>query len=240
MLIPSSRHSVADLERWRLVDDQARVHAQLRSHQKNVQRAWDEVLSFTGVGGCYAGVSWGKDSTVLAHLIVSLVPRIPLVWVRVEPDYNPDCLLVRDLFLERNPSARYDEIVVQRGNGEYRAHGTLDAGTRIAQRRHGARYLSGVRAEESGQRKRRMTRWGASSGGTCAPIGWWSGWDVFAYLLTQGLPIHPAYACTMDGQLDPLRVRVGPLGGQVGQRPGDGFGRAEWERRYYPRKKTTG
>lgn len=77
-----------------------------------------------------------------------------------------------------------------------------------------------------------MRRWGESSLNTCAPLGWWSGWDVFAYLVTRGLPIHPAYACTMDGLLEPIRIRVASLGG----RRGDGMGRAEWERRYYRRE----
>lgn len=32
---------------------------------------------------------------------------------------------------------------------------------------------------------------------------------------------------------DPEQIRVGPIGGARGARPGDGHGRAEWEQRYY-------
>lgn len=50
-----------------------------------------------------------------------------------------------------------------------------------------------------------------------------------ACLCSRGLPIHPAYGYLMDGILDPRRVRVASLGGERGT----GWGRREWERRYY-------
>lgn len=233
MLIRSCRHTQRDLEAWSRFEEAARHHAHLSAYRKRVDRARQAVLSFASAP-CYAGVSWGKDSVCIAHIVVTQAPHVPLVWVRVEPDYNPDCLLVRDEFLRLFPRARYDEIVLHRSQVDRsRVHGSLEAGARIAAARYGARYLSGVRAEESGARKRRMRAFGEATERTGAPIGWWSGWDVFAYLLTCGLPIHPAYACTMGGALDPLRIRVAPLGGERGNRPGDGMGRAEWEQRYY-------
>ena len=232
MLIASRRHGPADLARWEQLVGGWKYWAHSKVHQKRAQKTRSEVLSFTGGDRCYAGVSWGKDSVCLAHLIVTLVPRIPLVWVRVEPDYNPDCLLVRDAFLSRFPEARYDEIVITRGV-TYAPHGTLRAGSQVAAERHGDRYLSGVRGAESGARARRMAAFGTSTGRTCAPLGWWQGVDVFAYLVAHNLPIHPAYACMMGGLLDPVDIRVSPLGGERGTRPGDGMGRAEWERRYY-------
>lgn len=233
MLIKSSRHTAQDLEAWESTEQVASTHATLLQFRRHVERARTALLAFTGAQECYAGVSWGKDSVVIAHMVATLVPRTPLVWVRVDPDYNPDCLLVRDEFLRLFPSARYDEIVVQRGTGEYQAHGTLMAGMRVAASRYGSRYISGVRADEHNSRKRRMVAFGESSKNTCAPIGWWQGWDVFAYLVSNNLPIHPAYACTRGGQLDPRQIRVSPLGGDRGRRTGDGMGRLEWEDDYY-------
>lgn len=232
MLIASSRHTEEDLSAWRLFADGAMAHSQTKRFRERVRRASEALTSFVGSGRCYAGVSWGKDSTALAHLVATTAPDVPLVWVRVEPDFNPDCLLVRNAFRATHSRFTYDEIVVAR-SGEYRAHGTLDAGMRVAARRYGARYLSGVRGEESGVRLRRMQTWSESSPNACAPIGWWNSLDVFAYLVSRYLPIHPAYACTMGWLLRHGDIRVSPLGGARGSRPGDGWGRAEWEERYY-------
>jgi len=189
------------------------------------------MLSFTGAGRGYAGVSWGKDSVVIAGLIARMVPRWPLVWIRVEPIVNPDCLLVRDAFLAAHPAVRYEEIVewCTRDATGWHATGTLERGFRTAALRYGARYLSGIRAEESGIRKLRVAKYGLLAANTCAPLGWWTGDDVWAYTLAHGLPVHPAYACTLDGSLDPSRIRVASLGGKRGT----GRGREEWERRYY-------
>lgn len=235
-LIASPRHTAADLRFWAGFSAAAVLHANGPRFRSRLRKAESELLSFTGSGQCLAGVSWGKDSTVIAHMIVSLVPRVPIVWVRVDPDYNPDCILVRDAFLQLYPGARYDEITVKRGS-VYRKHGTLIEGMKIAARRYGNRRITGVRGSESGSRSRRMKYFGFSTGKTCAPIGHWNHWDVFGYLLTRRSPIHPAYACTMGGKLDMDRgVRVSPLGGDRGNRPGDNMGRLEWERAYYRRE----
>lgn len=230
MLLASPRHSAADLEAWQRTIRTAELHAQLKSFRRQLDRTTAALMSFTGAGRGYVGVSWGKDSVVIAHLIATLCPRWPLVWVRVEPIANPDCELVRDEFLG-NHSVVYDEIVVHcsHDSAGWHASGTLERGFSAATQRHGERYVSGIRAEESGIRKLRVAKHGLTGRNTCAPIGWWSAWDVWAYLHSRRLPIHPAYACTMDGHLDPGRIRVASLGG----RRGDGMGRAEWERRYY-------
>jgi len=111
----------------------------------------------------------------------------------------------------------------------WHATGTLERGFVEAARRHGDAHVSGVRAEESGARKRRMMASGETSASTCAPIGWWKAADVFAYLYARGLPVHPAYACGISGAWTRERIRVASLGGQRGR----GHGRAEWERAYY-------
>ena len=243
MLIPSPRHTAEDLGAWRRFEAQAEVHAQLSTFRKHVQHARDAVMHFTGAGACYAGVSWGKDSVALAHLIVSLVPRIPIVAIVRRPYDNPDCALVRDQFLARHPRVNYHEVILDcersaEVHGGWRVLGSFgngpdsrpkQVGFARASAMFGARYLSGVRGDESSERGKRAAR-GAIYGNSCAPLVRWSGWDVFAYLVSNRLPIHPAYACTIGGHLDPTRLRVGSLGGWDGR----GHGRAEWERRYYP------
>lgn len=237
MLLPSRRYDARDREAWDRALDIDRVHCQTAAFKRHVQRARQALYDFASASGdgAYVGVSWGKDSVVVAHLAAWLQREkrrtLPLVWVRVEPIANPDCERVRDAFRDTYPMLPYDEIVVhcRRDADGWHASGTLEEGFRLARERHGTRSISGVRGEESATRKARMMRWGEATDNTCAPIGWWTGDDVFAYLHLNGLPVHPAYACTLGGQLDRRRIRVASLGGKRG----DGMGRAEWERRYY-------
>lgn len=237
-LIVVARHAANDIARWRDLERQDAVHATSVAFRRRVARAADAANAFIGAGPCYAGTSWGKDSTVLAHLLWLLSERhggmrIPLVWVRVDPVENPHCLLVRDAFLAAHPRVAYDEIVVscpRDASGNWVATGRLRDGFALARSRYGVRHISGVRASESGVRSLRMRRWGESTVNTCAPMGWWSAADVFAYLHAHELPVHPAYAMTHGGLWDRDRIRVASIGGGRGT----GHGRAEWERRYYP------
>lgn len=168
----------------------------------------------------------------VAGLIAASGLRIPLVWVRVEPKLNPDCLLVRDAFLARHPHVEYREIVVhcaRKENGTWDAKGTLERGFERAAEAFGDRHISGIRSQESAHRKLREARHGVMTERTCAPITRWSGVDVFAYLHRANLPVHPAYACSYGGALERDRIRVAHLGGSRGT----GHGRREWEWAYY-------
>jgi phosphoadenosine phosphosulfate reductase len=234
MLIQTDKHSAADLKRWGSTVRTADVHRQLKSFARHVGEAEREVLSFGARGKCYVGVSWGKDSVAVADIAMRMMPQLPLVWIRVEPIKNPECVLVRDEFLKQWPRARYEEIEAWCSHDEngWHATGSLEYGFSRAIKAFGANHISGVRAEESGARKRRVQAYGLSTERTCAPLGRWSADDVFAYLHVRQLPIHPAYGYLMDGLLDSRRLRVSSLSGKRGT----GHGRAEWEERYYPQE----
>lgn len=232
-LIASPRHRPEDVEAWALRERQDAVHAHLATHARRVEEARAALVDFAQHHACYAGVSWGKDSTALAHLVAIHAPTVPLVWVRTI-DANPDCALVRDAFVSAHPLARYVEAEGRRSpnaatHGSERGGSLVDGLRRCGM--HGRPYLSGVRGAESMARRLRVARWGTTTARTCAPLARWSGADVYAYLYAHGLPVHPAYACTMGGLLDRDRIRVGPLGGE--RTRGDGHGRREWEARYY-------
>lgn len=192
----------------------------------------------------YAGVSWGKDSVVTAHLLWrAMGPDVPIVWVKVWPVLNPDCIDVRDEFLDR-VDARYEEVeihwcedmrMVWRDHG-WQDQSKIDGNFRTSSRGFdrasdlfGDRHVSGVRADESGVRKIAMNRWGESTARTCRPIGWWSAVDVFAYLEKHDLPVHPAYAMSDGGILERKNLRVSALGGERGTV----FQRRVWEWKYY-------
>lgn len=241
MLIRSERHTERDLAAWAIAERCDELHAEMARFRKAVQRASDALLAFAGrTPEFYVGVSWGKDSTALADMAQRLCPRAPLVYVRCAPLDNPDCALVRDAFLSRWPDARYEEIDSQCAPGELAIDaagfvqqlghsGPWGRGLAMLQRRARA-HVTGIRAEESKGRRVRCRVWGESSPLACAPLAWWTAKDVYAYLYSRHLPVHPAYACTMDGAFDRERLRVDMIGCEIGQHQG----RAAWERRYYP------
>lgn len=227
-----------DLERWRRlysIDKKLAFSPRLSSME---DAAIDEMRKFRNSGRCYLGVSWGKDSVVLAHMACRAQLDIKLVWVVIRPLENPYCFDVRDDFMARF-SVEYVEAVDDRVRGLARRnrHGvnwlTPEEGV------HGLdlasvstdceRYISGVRSEESSARASRQAMFGVSTARTCAPITRWKGEDVFAYLAKYDLPIHPAYAMSFGGRLDRRRLRVHSLGGEAG----DEFGRGEVESAYY-------
>lgn len=233
MLIQSPRHTVRDLEAWAERERVDAVLCTMTRAKRTAHEAAASIRVFAERGSGYAGTSWGKDSTVIAHMVATKAPQLPLVWIRVTPLENPDCASVRDAFVSAYPAINYHEIAVEApraSDGNWLPTGRLEEGFALAASRFGARYISGVRADESGKRRLRMMRHGVASENACAPIGWWTGDDVFAYLYAHNLPVHPAYAMSFGGMLDRNRIRVASIGGERGT----GHGRREWEERYYP------
>lgn len=231
MIIKSHRHKQKDLELWEVYETADLYYYETHKMQSKIDKAIDEIIKFTNTS-CYIGVSWGKDSVVTAHLAASLTCSIPLVWVRVEPIKNPDCLLVRDKFLKMYPNIYYDEIIVNCKCDRFGTHatGTLEAGFKSVYEKYGDRHISGVRSEESGVRKVSRFTHGISTERTCRPIIDWKQNDVFAYLAHFDLPVHPVYAMLGEGRWQREHIRVASLGGKRG----DQFGRTVWEKEYYP------
>lgn len=232
MLIAIPQHSPLEIERWNSLERGDSVVSGLRKQASLVNRSVQAISTFTAESSSgYCGVSWGKDSVVVAHMIAALAKRggpvIPLVWVRVERAENPHCPLVRDAFLRAyDHPYREIEVALNRRKG----HLTSEAGFKLAANMFGNRHISGVRADESSVRMLRCMKHGEVSAGTCAPLSWWKAENIFAYLYANNLPVHPAYAFSMDGLLPREHLRVASLGGERGT----GWGRREWEMRYYP------
>lgn len=235
MLIPSPRHTRADLEHWRhceALDREYLKRCGARLDRLTVE-AVREIERFAAAGPCYVGTSWGKDSTVVTHLLELSAAAAPLVWFRYAVRNNPDCALVRDEYLTaraRDRAIDYHESIVEpRAPGDHSSEAARFAAFAAAAALPD-RHVTGLRAEESTTRALSAATHGVATERSCRPILRWTAADVFAYLARHDLPVHPAYACTFGGALDRGRVRVGPIGGERGA----GRGRAEWERRYYP------
>lgn len=220
MLIPSNRHTVADLRLWSELEasDWARSKptAMMDKSIKSIREFWAK-------GPCYAGVSMGKESVLLAYLVHLSGVEIPLVWIRYGMATNPDCFSVRDALLPMLPGITYHEIDV--GESEV----MRDDFTPAAKATGTTRYLSGLRADESGTRAMSIRYLGLSTENTCRPLGWWKIADVFSALCHFNLPVNSAYAMLGGGRWPREHLRVASIGG----RRATNMGRAEWEREYY-------
>jgi len=231
MLVDSPRISPEDRTVWNERHEADNALAKSRKMAELEERALLAILGFLARGPAYAGVSWGKDSVVLAHLVWRCAPETLVAWFPAGKIENPDCAAIRDEFLSRFP-VRYCEIEAAPTSDitlAFFGHDGAQKEFERVSRQLGQRYLSGVRSEESATRKRRMMQHGESTENTCAPIGWWPTDYVFAYLAKYDLPTHPVYAMTLGGTYDRNMLRVGTLGGYRGT----GNGRREHERHYY-------
>lgn len=236
MLIASHRHTREDLRVWAERERMDRALYEIGGTRRKEADAIDALRMFAEQPEpYYVSVSWGKDSVVVADLVArhyDLLARPPIIWFPAGRVENPDCALVRDAFL-RLHDVEYREIEASLTSDEWDrtlGHDGAQAEFERLAREVGRRYVSGVRAEESSTRRMAVGRHGLASRNSCRPIGTWGHHHVYAYLVGLDLPIHPAYACSMNGAWERKDLRVSTIGGERGRR----FGRAEWERRYYP------
>lgn len=235
MLVPSHRPTPADLELWADYEDADRLSG--ASVAKQV-RTMNAILEFCVLQPpCYCGVSWGKDSVVVAHLLWTTCRTVPLIHLR-PTNHNPDCDAVRDAYFARFPGQPYSEAHVDYSDIP---HNLTDAerdkatderwyaAIRESGAPYGGRRILGIRADESMGRRLRCFRWSENSPSASAPIAFWTVQDVFGYLAYHDLPVHPAYACLGGGRWPRDRIRVA----EIGDTHGKGGGRDEWEREYY-------
>ena len=240
MLIHSARHKPEDLEEYyRLYDRLDAANAENPRLERIALQAMEDIADFVASHDAYIGVSWGKDSVTVADLAMRMGLNIPLVHMTFLPFCTPEHEKVRDAFLEMWPNAQYHEEVCDYGDIETR--GLTDeeqtaaedpifkAAWRRVNNNIAPCHISGVRGVESKVRRIRMHRWGVASKNTLAPIGWWKTEDVYAYIYSRGLPLHPNYGMIGGGRWDRQYIRVDGLGGKEGAR----VGRGVWEAEYY-------
>ena len=231
MLISSHRHRPEDLAIWAELEAADRINGERLIESGRIERAIAEIRRFAADGPCYCAVSWGKDSVVVADLVMRAGVDVPLcnIW-QAGSQHDPEVFRVRDEFLRVWGSPEFHQIDVAAGDFGQRDNSraaSLVAGISQATRKFGTtRYIGGVRSEESFVRRMRAIM---GSKTTCQPLNWWSAGDVFGYLAARGLPVHPAYAMTGGGRWSREHIRVSIIGGQKGR----GWGRLDWEREYY-------
>ncbi len=232
MLVDSPRLTPADRARWAELEHYDDALSGDPVLGRLEARAVAEIDRFAAWGDCFAGISWGKDSVIIAHLVALSGVAVPLVWARADRAENPECERVRDAFLAVHPDVRYEEHVYQwrvplRGDPDWRADQPgQDALAETLDGRYGGRRITGIRAAESGGRRMSAKAHGIATAVSCRPILHWTDQQVFAYLHREDLPVHPAYAMSGGGTWDRGRLRVHALRTEVGDEV--------WERRYWP------
>jgi len=244
MIIESPRLKEHDLPYWRLQEKFDDLSLKIGPKQRR-WREQEAVRTIQKFAPDYIGVSWGKDSVVTAHLAYESGVRAPLVWVRVEPLFNPECLAVRDAFLDRFDMPYIEHVIhwpdelkemwrdhFARGNSKSLGRSAGFSYVALGTAPYGERYVSGIRAQESAVRALRARRYGTTTKYTCAPISSWKDTDVFAYLRAHDLPVNATYAMTLGGFLPRDVLRVDAFGGNKGT--GLGIGRDRWEAAYFP------
>lgn len=236
MLIDSPRLLNVDKTRWA---ELARYDEAIGSRfpARLIEQALDDIRQWWQTGPGIASVSWGKDSVCMAHLVSLTGLPIPLVWVRSDPFEMPECLQVRDAFLNSHPSMKYEERSIPLRNPKRGEPGYIER--HLDPTCHGQdvlkeacpheRYISGVRAQESRIRTISINHRGNVTKNTCRPLARWTAPQIFAYLDREHLPIHPAYAMSYGGHLDRQWLRVHPLCSYADTKTD----MARWEDDYY-------
>ncbi len=219
MLIASARHKPDDLGLW---NQHERADKLVKIPNRLISDSTDEIKRFADAGQCYVGCSWGKDSVVLAHLVSISCPMLPVIWVRMMGRDNPDCEIVRDTFISGHSINYMERIFIY----DQCAH---DEHWKAVDEEFGSRRITGIRADESGNRKLSVRFHGVSTQRSCRPLAFWTGEMIFAYLAQNNLPVNPAYAMLGGGRWPRKYLRTHGIGGETGTNRG----RREWEKEYY-------
>jgi phosphoadenosine phosphosulfate reductase len=223
MLITTHRHTAQDLAKWEDYEAIDSINRWSPSKEALSKRVMEGFLE-RNPKSCVM-VSWGKDSVVLLHLFVRLGIQRPVVTMRVEHRYNPDCDEVRDAFL------REFDIDYHEHEYPYEQVEKSEKHWADLHRRYGAR-CTGIRADESSIRRKQFETHGFSTKNSCRPLMQWSKREIFAYIHHNNLPLSPVYGYLGGGRWDRDKLRTHALHSFADQ-AGSGLGRIEWEREYY-------
>ena len=204
----------------------------------------------------YASVSFGKDSLVMAHLLLSVAPALPMLYVNCgEWDEWPDTLRVKTEFISRFPCQLIElvghSIVSAYIQAEriYIQDEEITSTARKAQHDYSSSLgkildeeaksrgfdgaFMGLRKEESNNRARLFAMRGPLYHSStrdlwaCHPLAWWTGRDVWAYIIKYNLPYNELY------DLDPRGREKARNGAMFGTRSAR-HGRLVFLQRMYP------
>src|SRR5690606_11038963 len=107
-LIPSPRHTAADLAEWRRYEHWDDTLARSSQLDRMADKARALIEQFADAGPCYLSVSWGKDSVVVTHLLATsrAGEPVPLAFPRACPRETPEVDHVRGASVTASPPVR--------------------------------------------------------------------------------------------------------------------------------------
>jgi phosphoadenosine phosphosulfate reductase len=221
MLIRTDRHSTEDLALW---SDYEEIDAMSKWSEQKCDQSITVMRDFLSSNdkSCVM-VSWGKDSIVLLDLFLKCGIERSVVYMRFSDRANPDCDSVRDVFMRTHDFDYKEEVF------EYRDVRKGDKHWKILFEKYGKR-CSGIRNDESSVRSLQWCVNGFASKNSCRPLSLWRSSEIFAYIHDNGLPLSPVYGYLGGGRYKRENLRTHSLSGTTG----NGMGRTEWEREYYP------
>lgn len=210
----------ADRALWRTFGD-----ARLAAAQALVWRAFREVKPRRAL----VALSGGKDSTVTAMVVGSVMPSTPVLWTDDELEYPESVRHIErlerewdlDLTVRLSPATHADWFRPWTNAPYWRdpRPDALPSGgvpTREWQASEGYNLIfTGVRAQESWRRRDHLLVHGplyrTIHGWVCNPIWDWSADDVWAAIAGLDLPYNPVYDSLAAIGVERDRQRVGPL-----------------------------
>ena len=222
MLIESDRITENDLKIWKKYEQMDSINSVSIT---KIMHTVELIKNFTDNNLCYCSISWGKDSVVLAHLCLQM--QIPYIWIKEKEDFNPECLKVRDCFLIKY-CVEYIEIECESQLAFDKTAPFFKKCEEI-QKKYGKR-ITGIRNDESGRRLLRFKKHGFETLNTLCPLSRWTNREIFSYLYHNQLPVNPIYAMLNGGLFKRESLRTDIIGGLEG----NGMGRTQWEKIYFP------
>lgn len=169
--------------------EEGRILSKLPSWQRLVQATRSEIAAFIAAhSSAMLSLSWGKQSTVLAHLLHEMRLRIACVFFREEQSHLvADFDALSHTFLAKWPINYVEE------SGDHH----LKSRAAAYRAETGVRgTLLGLAAEESSSRRMTTAKgWLRWADGTwrCTPLRKWTWRDIAAYHAAHDLPCLAAY-----------------------------------------------
>jgi len=227
------------------------LHANLHSFKAKVSQAKQEIEKFLSMGlNVYGSISGGKDSTAMMHLINSINPSVPFMSEKDDMDFPGEMEYIEllatkyDLDIDIiSPSVSlWEEIKVVDFTEDIHSRGTSFSDRNfygLISKYKKAKGFNGVflglRSQESKGRKENFKKNGytyfnkTDNGYVCQPLANFTARDVFAYLVSNGIPIFEVYFKTMfvGGPEDIRKSWVLPSARSS-------KGQALWLKYYYP------